>query len=531
MYNDVYDGAVLYCRVSTLNQVKHGSGIDTQELIGRAFCETIKIPVVAVFKDKAQSGGIKDRPDIIKLLAYLKLNPKKLVVMEDLLRNARDVEIFKQLEREIYACDCAIRYTTMPTLSDDLKDPISTLIKTVIVATGQFTKDTGGISARKKQIELLKEGKFKLHQVWGYQYINRKLTPIKKIKELWSDCVFGLLSGSFKNFRDCSDFLVKEGITKKPEQLKKYAQNPIYAGMIHKPHLDPALNWIKMKNSDGTIDEEVEFYPFEIYLKLQEHLGLSKTYNKPKTDHFTFRGLIKCGECGKSIYGTEVKNRHGQVYEKYCCKTGSKVKDSKCKNYWCSISQDEMEKEVLILLQQCAISETDKEIFRVFLEIKIREYVDQNNGRFDDLKNKVANLEGQKTKTIKRLFDCDIPELVEEGTRRIKELNEREKELKAELAMNEFVRLEYSDVLDKTLAMLEGLRTLVELYGKVDTKQKREIIKVFLGELIWTKKEGLRTLLKPFVLKDKLTVEIENKLSGGTGGVRTRDLCRDRAAL
>ena len=60
--------AVIYCRVSSQQQVTQGSGLDSQETRCRSYAASKKYEVVEVFKEEGVSGARLDRPALKNLL-------------------------------------------------------------------------------------------------------------------------------------------------------------------------------------------------------------------------------------------------------------------------------------------------------------------------------------------------------------------------------------------------------------------------------------------------------------------------------
>ena len=60
--------AVIYCRVSSRQQVTDGSGLESQETRCRDYARRKGYTVEAVFKEEGVSGSRADRPELLKIL-------------------------------------------------------------------------------------------------------------------------------------------------------------------------------------------------------------------------------------------------------------------------------------------------------------------------------------------------------------------------------------------------------------------------------------------------------------------------------
>jgi site-specific DNA recombinase len=81
--------AIVYCRVSTDNQEKEGTSLQTQEESCLKYCEAKGYTVTQVFKE-TYSGASLNRPQIDKLKDSIESEPINAVVIYSLDRLSRD---------------------------------------------------------------------------------------------------------------------------------------------------------------------------------------------------------------------------------------------------------------------------------------------------------------------------------------------------------------------------------------------------------------------------------------------------------
>lgn len=83
-------------RVSDPKQVSQASGLLSQETRNREYAKYVGISVAKVFRDEGISGKFRDRPEVQKMLEFLK-NKKPgvqyVVLIDDISRLARDVRV------------------------------------------------------------------------------------------------------------------------------------------------------------------------------------------------------------------------------------------------------------------------------------------------------------------------------------------------------------------------------------------------------------------------------------------------------
>src|SRR5689334_16108572 len=75
LYNDM--NCIVYVRVSTEDQVKNFS-LDTQKEICEKQAERLGYKVIKTFREEGESAKTADRPELIKLLDYCRINNKKV---------------------------------------------------------------------------------------------------------------------------------------------------------------------------------------------------------------------------------------------------------------------------------------------------------------------------------------------------------------------------------------------------------------------------------------------------------------------
>ncbi len=97
-------GAVLYTRVSTGEQDKHGTSPETQLAACRKKAEALGLPVVAHYHDGGISGGfLLTRPGIQSALADITAGRADALICANLSRYSRDVEHQQAIKKEVRA--------------------------------------------------------------------------------------------------------------------------------------------------------------------------------------------------------------------------------------------------------------------------------------------------------------------------------------------------------------------------------------------------------------------------------------------
>ncbi len=97
--------AVIYCRVSSPDQVKNGHGLTSQETRCREFAKYRGLEVIKAFHEEGISGSLIDRPAMTEMLTFLRQEKKKkrevIVLIDDISRLARSLKAHIELRMEI----------------------------------------------------------------------------------------------------------------------------------------------------------------------------------------------------------------------------------------------------------------------------------------------------------------------------------------------------------------------------------------------------------------------------------------------
>jgi site-specific DNA recombinase len=93
--------AIIYLRVSTASQVKHGTSLDEQRRELLAYAERTGLEVVDVIEDAAESGANRDRPGIRRALDMIEAGDAEVFVATRIDRVARDLRDLLNFAHEL----------------------------------------------------------------------------------------------------------------------------------------------------------------------------------------------------------------------------------------------------------------------------------------------------------------------------------------------------------------------------------------------------------------------------------------------
>src|SRR5579859_2009326 len=108
--------AVIYCRVSTDRQVKHGDSLKTQQAACLDYCKQHSYEVADIFMEEGESAQTLDRTQLQKLIDYCQKNKGKVQVMVvyAINRFSRETLDHKTLRVLLYGHGVTLRSVTEP---------------------------------------------------------------------------------------------------------------------------------------------------------------------------------------------------------------------------------------------------------------------------------------------------------------------------------------------------------------------------------------------------------------------------------
>ncbi len=375
--------AAVYCRLSKDDdlQVESASIANQRDMLEK-YCARQGWEVVSVYQDDGFTGLNMDRPDLQRMLKAIEKKYVNLVITKDLSRLGRNYLQTGYLIEDFFPRN-GVRYIAM-------NDGIDTMLENNDIApfknilNEMYSKD---ISKKVHSSYLLKaqQGQFtgclapfgymkdpenKNHLIidaetapivqqifsWalegrGPNYIRRQLEERKIPCPTWWNRQRGLRNTQTKwekqdpeNGRYMWDFSV----------IKDLLINPVYTGAIASQKKNyrfkiGAINekkpeeWIVVENQHEPIITKADFDIVQQKLKSRQRPRLNGELS-------LFAGLLKCGECGKSLTFRSTHTKQPQ--RTYACKTYAAFGKKHCTQH--RIDFDVLYKLVLEKIRECA---------------------------------------------------------------------------------------------------------------------------------------------------------------------------------
>jgi len=377
--------AVIYCRVSTKEQVKNLS-LSTQLRTCQDYCEREGYEVAKEFTDAGESGKTIDRPEFKKLLEYCRIHKRdvQFVVFYNISRLSRDTYDFAIVRTRLLHLDISIRSVTEP-ISED---PVGKLTGNIIAATGQFDNDVKAQRTKEGMQAALELGRWPFKAPIGYlnggQGSKGILVPDPERGPLVKVAFEEL--GGHRSRPEVLRLVTALGLTTrsgKPLSAQSFAvllRNRLYTGWMEVP------KWSVSARGDFEA-----LVPDPLFRRVQRLLGGTgnpvRPYRRRHPD-FPLRPFVNCSHCQTPLTGSWSTGR-AKKYAYYHC--------PKCRDV--KVTKLDLEGAFLTLLGRL---QPERAYMRLFNEIVL----DVWNARLGETKKLRSKLEAvvrQKQQGLERI--------------------------------------------------------------------------------------------------------------------------------
>jgi DNA invertase Pin-like site-specific DNA recombinase len=167
---------VAYCRVSTLEQKKHGLGLEIQIHDSTLFAQNQGLFIHHFYRDEGESGALEDRPELKQLLRECRLHRVATVIIPTLDRLSRDVRIAENLFWRFQRYGVRVLIADMPTYNG--KDRRDVLLRQIREAIAEDNRKEIIERLWKGRQERVRKGHFPGgNPPYGYSISGKDLVP------------------------------------------------------------------------------------------------------------------------------------------------------------------------------------------------------------------------------------------------------------------------------------------------------------------------------------------------------------------
>ncbi len=457
--------AIIYYRVSTEEQARHGISLEQQKNNCLAYAKQNNIDIVKSFHDDGVSAKTADRPGLQDMLTYCTRNYKQLdnVIIYKIDRLSRNVDDYSNISMLLVKLDIQLISTTE---SID-KTPTGKFIGNIMAANAQLDNDIRSERVSSCMRERLKSGVWCWKAPLGYtnsrndqgqKIIDIDIKKLKLIKWAFEEFAKGIYT-----LEEVRKKLNKKGLKTESgkeisfQLMSKMINNTFYYGLMYSQK-----NNEYWPGTHKTIVAENTFHKCQEILAKKNGKTIYKTKRKTSED-FPLRNFVLCKYCERPLTASYSTGRHGGKFPYYRCY------NKEC-GQLCSIAKDKMEDSFVKYIKDI----TPKEEFFNAFEAVIKDVWSKKSAELNSdnsiAKKAIEKLSEEKLGLIKMktknlLDDEDFKVALDDIQVQITKLQMQSVDDEIEnLDVNKVV----SDVFIK-------VRSVSELWEKSQYEQKRQI--------------------------------------------------------
>ena len=204
-----------YARVSTVEQVDHGQGLDIQAFAIKKWAKSSGHRIDHFFQDEGVSGAIEDREGLESALACIGYNGVEGLVVTSLDRLARSLTVQEAALQQAWSAGGRVfAVDSGEVLADDPDDPMRTFVRQVLGAVSQL--EAGMIRRRLKrgrEHKAARGGYAHGAPPYGYAASGGELVPDEAEQEITTAILVMRESGA--SLREIARHLNDQGIPSK----------------------------------------------------------------------------------------------------------------------------------------------------------------------------------------------------------------------------------------------------------------------------------------------------------------------------
>jgi len=302
--------AVIYCRVSTINQAEEGWSLDAQELACKKFAENNGYNVVKIFRDEGKSGtNTEKRPALQEMISECQKRKNiDVVLVYDTSRFARNTQDHLAVKAILKKAGTRLISITNPTLDET---PAGKMMDVVLASVNQFQSDINSQKTKQGMLQRFNSGLWPALAKLGY--LNAEVNGEKVIINdpiRWSlvqESLKMYLKGTY-SAQEVTDTLYEKGLTSRTG--KKIAHS-IMTNVLRDSFYAGIMKWGGEElpgNHEPMITIEEHRRILNIINDHNQHASRRRIYD------FLLRGFVRCDICGKRFVGEKRKKKNIDYY-------------------------------------------------------------------------------------------------------------------------------------------------------------------------------------------------------------------------
>ena len=477
--------AVIYGRYSSVNQREES--IEAQVRACQDYAQKNDLRIVDIYADYAKTGTNADREQFQRMIDDSAKGKFRYVIIHKLDRFSRD-----KYDSVTYKRKLKLNGVILRSVLENLDgSPESQILESLLEGMAAYYSQNLSRESLKGQLEnahkCIHTGGF---PPLGYDVdkesrayvINEKEAEI--VRYIFSQYAEG--TGYNKIIAHLNDqgFHSKQGRPFGKNSLKDLLQNRKYMGIYtfnmrfkrnvagkRTSQFKSEDDWICIKGGMPAIVDE------DTFQKVQTQLVSNKKYGgrQKAKNLYLLSGLIRCGECGASMYGKSHKDgRHGRVYLSYECSNKNYTRT--CKNK--EIRKEYIENYVLDQLYLNLFSDHSIEKLSSMLSDYSRKMSEKHNDELSLALQELDEINGKISKIILLVSESGIS--IETVKEELKQLDERKRTVEKYI---QDLRLDHNAIAVSEETLTDLIFKSKEFVENKDVSECRKIIGDYIDKV------------------------------------------------
>lgn len=462
--------AVIYARVSSEEQAKHGFSIENQKRQCEEFAQRNDYYVIKTFVDEGKSAKDLDRPEIQDLMAYCgkKQNDVKAVIIWRLDRISRNNEDYHGALRPLFERKgiklLSATEANVNTIEGDL-------MRNIAINFAEYERKVIGVRTIAGLRQKAEQCEYPHKAPIGYKNISRedgsKTTVVDENYAFYVKQAFNLYDSGMYSLRSLTDKLYQDGLRSKTGKripktsIEHMLKNIFYTGVF---------------KFEDKIYENAKHTPIiskELFYRVQDRLIDPDKTRKHNID-FAYTGLIRCGYCGCLLTAELKKGKY--IY--YHC-TGNK--GGNCKRDY--INETKIDKTIAEILKLIIIPQDIRG--RISSELKVVH--DKKNGYSKDIKASIIKQIQTLENRIEEAFTLKLDNVITHEFWKSQNDKWQTEKDKLKIQLDEIDKLD-KEFYNKADILLGFTDNAYEYFSKGNSKQKRKILEIISDEITYKNK-------------------------------------------
>ena len=408
--------AVSYLRVSTRGQAERGGGADegfsipAQREANKKKALSMGAMVGKEFVDRGASAKSADRPELQKMLEYVKENADRVdyVIVHKVDRLARnrgdDIDIMRTLR------ECGVQLVSASESIDDT--PAGMLLHGIMSSIAEFYSQNLANEVRKGLNEKVKNGGTPSLAPLGYLNIQRVDDKGRREKTVILDEQRApLIKLAFEEYatgnwtvEELAEHLAACGLTTRA--TPKVPSAPISKKPLNKVLINPYYKGIVTYNGVEYEGAHPALVSADIWQQVQDillsHVNGERTREHP---HF-LKGSLFCKNCGSRMIVNYTKSHTGVRYPYFVC-AGRHNKRVECKQR--AVLIEEVERQVENIYDKYSFPPYIRSYLENWLGKNIEKEREKYDAELDGLRREKDKLERKRKKLLEAHYNDAIP--------------------------------------------------------------------------------------------------------------------------